>query len=602
MTSRKTTLAALALALMSTSALAERFVSFGDSLSDNGNLSAATGGAQPGPTYVGGRFSNGTVWVEQLAGSMSGFFPVGVINNSTSTNFAFGGARTDTAVSNPPGTGTQIGGYLARGGNFSSDTVVTVWAGANDIFQSLQGASANPSTAGAVISGVGATAASNVASQVTTLANAGATTVVVLNLPNLSSTPQFSGTPVAQLAGAGSSAYNATLDTALASAAASSPNTNIIRVDINSVFQAVQASPGAFGFTNATGQCIGLSSCAGYLFYDGVHPTTAGHALVAQVVRQYLDAPRLSGVFSALGESIVDERRVGMNRAFDRLDTARTLTPGVNSYFINAMGDLRDQDRNRNRPNVRSSAFGVNFGFDRAFNSALAMSASGTVSAGQIKSGGIMEADTFNAGLDVAATYTAGIAFAKLGAGLGVTRFSQMERVTVGPLKNEASATGVSYNLGVELGTRHGFGMIELSPRARLGWVGGARNAFTETGIVAPLALGAQTVNALVGAGELRATVNLINTPAQRVAVTALIGYERYLTYSGNAITGRLSNNVSRPFRNVTGDPKGPGVIFGAGVSASLGSNWSMNVDYRGSVGESAAVRHGGQVGLRVSF
>ena len=40
---------------------------FGDSLSDAGNVFAATAGQQPGSPYYDGRYSNGPVWVEYLA-------------------------------------------------------------------------------------------------------------------------------------------------------------------------------------------------------------------------------------------------------------------------------------------------------------------------------------------------------------------------------------------------------------------------------------------------------------------------------------------------------------------------------------------------------
>ena len=44
-----------------------RLVVFGDSLSDNGNLYAATGGGTPtSPPYYQGRFSNGPVFTELL--------------------------------------------------------------------------------------------------------------------------------------------------------------------------------------------------------------------------------------------------------------------------------------------------------------------------------------------------------------------------------------------------------------------------------------------------------------------------------------------------------------------------------------------------------
>src|SRR4051794_146985 len=45
-----------------------KVVVFGDSLSDVGNVSAATGGAVPAsPPYFHGRFSNGPVYAETLA-------------------------------------------------------------------------------------------------------------------------------------------------------------------------------------------------------------------------------------------------------------------------------------------------------------------------------------------------------------------------------------------------------------------------------------------------------------------------------------------------------------------------------------------------------
>lgn len=51
-------------------ALFGNIVAFGDSLTHNGNLYAATeatGGIPPAPSYSNGRFSNGPVWVEYLA-------------------------------------------------------------------------------------------------------------------------------------------------------------------------------------------------------------------------------------------------------------------------------------------------------------------------------------------------------------------------------------------------------------------------------------------------------------------------------------------------------------------------------------------------------
>jgi len=66
---------------------------------------------------------------------------------------------------------------------------------------------------------------------------------------------------------------------------------NIFRPDVNNLLQLVQASPGAYGFDNATDACFDTSTSTStpticqnpdrYLFWDSVHPTKHGHALIA---------------------------------------------------------------------------------------------------------------------------------------------------------------------------------------------------------------------------------------------------------------------------------------------------------------------------------
>ena len=56
--------------------------------------------------------------------------------------------------------------------------------------------------------------------------------------------------------------------------------------------QAVVADPVSFGLTNATDMCItafvkGAAHCKqpkDYLFWDGIHPTGAGHAILAALI------------------------------------------------------------------------------------------------------------------------------------------------------------------------------------------------------------------------------------------------------------------------------------------------------------------------------
>ena len=64
--------------------------SFGDSLSDVGNVDLATGGIEPASPYVDGQFSNGPVWAQDLAGKLG--LPALIPSLAGGTDYAFGGA------------------------------------------------------------------------------------------------------------------------------------------------------------------------------------------------------------------------------------------------------------------------------------------------------------------------------------------------------------------------------------------------------------------------------------------------------------------------------------------------------------------------------
>ncbi len=74
------------------------------------------------------------------------------------------------------------------------------------------------------------------------------------------------------------------------------PGIRFISFDGNALFAAIVASPAAYGITNATEPCltfgvIGHAICSNpneYLFWDGLHPTTAGHQRIASTALQLL--------------------------------------------------------------------------------------------------------------------------------------------------------------------------------------------------------------------------------------------------------------------------------------------------------------------------
>ncbi|MEO9574475.1 MAG: SGNH/GDSL hydrolase family protein [Tateyamaria sp.] len=289
------------------SPLTDTYSSFwvlGDSLSDNGNLFALTG-TPPAP-YFNGRVSNGPVWNEQIIAdfaSENGQAPVvgnfgGETQLTFNGNFAFAGARADNET-NPR---IPIPGLLAQTLEFLSVTtptdrganpLVSVWAGANDIFQGLPLAATLEQ-----VQGVGKAAARAVVQSVSTLGLSGVQNVMVFNLPDIGKTPAFSGSVAASMA---TTAFNQELAGGLAGL---SPVLNIIEVDTFGTFNAIQSDPLAFGLSNASDACLDSLACVlggdavqdSYLFWDGVHPTAAGHRLIAETAISAATVPLPAGL------------------------------------------------------------------------------------------------------------------------------------------------------------------------------------------------------------------------------------------------------------------------------------------------------------------
>ena len=72
---------------------------------------------------------------------------------------------------------------------------------------------------------------------------------------------------------------------------AANPSVRIDLVDLFTEANAIVNNPSAYGFTNVTDEGINAGPNANlnqYLFWDDVHPTTAGHALIADAALQAL--------------------------------------------------------------------------------------------------------------------------------------------------------------------------------------------------------------------------------------------------------------------------------------------------------------------------
>jgi phospholipase/lecithinase/hemolysin len=256
-------------------------VSFGDSLSDVGNYYAASGDAAP-PSFLNydqGRASNGPIWLEYLAKDLGVAVPTASVNGGT--DYAYAGATTGTGTTaatffgfgptvTVPNIGKQISTYLAAN-TPTANQLFTIWGGANDFLNAGQ---TNPFVP-----------AGNIATEIATLAAAGAKQFLVVNLPPLGDLPATSSypAPVPQELNALSAAFNNIL-LGETTQLQQSLGIQIQTLDVHSLFENVIADPAQYGLTNVTTDAVqdnGGTNAQGYLFWDPVHPTTAVDAIIA---------------------------------------------------------------------------------------------------------------------------------------------------------------------------------------------------------------------------------------------------------------------------------------------------------------------------------
>jgi outer membrane lipase/esterase len=273
-------------------------VVFGDSLSDSGNV-ASLGRYDPtqiisGNTYIPdnayafGTLSNGPVWATQFAALIGlPLAPSAVppLPYGGGSNYAFASARTGAASAGNPapslldqrdmylgvslGAADPAGLYVVAGGGNNARDALEDPAFAEDPF----------GTAGAYA----AQFAADIESIVHSLQVAGAQHIVVWNTPNLGVVPAVAigGAPAIGAA----TLVAQFMNTALAESMMDEPGVDLF--DLDGFFGSVLANPARFGYTNVTDACgAPINNCdpATALFWDGVHPTTKTHGLLAQAM------------------------------------------------------------------------------------------------------------------------------------------------------------------------------------------------------------------------------------------------------------------------------------------------------------------------------
>lgn len=270
---------------------------FGDSLSDTGNVYAATGFTFPPPPYFFGRFSNGPVWVETLA--------TGIGHGAQSTasflggnNYAFGGARMN-GTSPVPGVLQQMGGLWAPSHPVADpNALYVVVGGGNDMRDARSAFTTNSAADQAARQAAAEAAANNLIASLGFLASRGAHEVLISNLPDLGVTPEAAFLGLQYASSDVTQRFNALMGSVMAAGASFGLDMHFLDMAglLATVFDDALNHGGAqYGVTNVTTPCGAFAgsigtSCDVSLFSDDLHPSARAHRLIGLAA---LDAVRV---------------------------------------------------------------------------------------------------------------------------------------------------------------------------------------------------------------------------------------------------------------------------------------------------------------------
>jgi outer membrane lipase/esterase len=353
----------------------DNVVVFGDSLSDTGQFFSTSLN-----DYTKFTTNPGEVAVQLVAGTYGFDLQPSRVNGS---DYAFGGSGviTDDDGADPsiPTITQQVTDYLGSSTHADPHSLYMVWGGANDIFYH-----STQYGIGTLFPGAGETlaqattninaAATQEVALINQLKQAGANYIVVFNLPDIGATPSANANEafvpgIKNFLTQVSQSYNQILNAGLGS--------HTLAVNTYALFGQIVADPAKYGFTNInTPACTTSSShdCDGstlvapgadqtYLFADGVHPTTAAHAMLAQVVLSELAAPRQ---ISLLGEAPLAATTVQSGVLRDEM--LKDQDGATRRTFVNLDYSQQRFDGSVNAPQTQSNNLNFTAGVDTPFN------------------------------------------------------------------------------------------------------------------------------------------------------------------------------------------------------------------------------------------
>jgi len=267
----------------------QNLIAFGDSSVDVGNVFLSTDQTRPpSPPYFEGRFSNGPVFVEQIAEELG--LSASTPSVAGGNNYAFGGAQLGDGISEQetPNIGSQIDIYLSSN-TPREDDLLLISGGSNNFF-TLDNI---PDPAATV---------DLLAEHITTLANAGGENFAVTNLPPLGNTPFVTNQGGTEIVNTLISNYNTLLDQEL-DLLETELDIEIYELDLENTVRKIFNNPATFGLTNVTDPALNqqtgevVENPNEFLFWDNVHPSATVSEIVAQNALEVI--PKGTGKFIA---------------------------------------------------------------------------------------------------------------------------------------------------------------------------------------------------------------------------------------------------------------------------------------------------------------
>ncbi|MBA3850355.1 MAG: hypothetical protein C0502_10240 [Opitutus sp.] len=586
-------LASLGLATAAVAQPAQRSYSnyyfFGDSLTDSGNLFTLTG--QPPAPYYNGRFSNGPTYAEYLA---PGLLPsVTAPAGSTKLNFAFAGATATGTTPVPASLAVQVAAYQARGIAANPNGLYVLLAGANDLLNAIQVPANQNATA---MTNTGVAASTAVSSAVQSLAGLGAKNILVLNLPDISKTARFttgSGASGALFMQNGVLAYNRDIATRIGQLALPA-DVKVTVFDLGAVFDGILANASRFGFSVTNREYLGTllaggnpGDVNGYIFWDGIHPTTRAQAIFAQVISEVLNPEFVLGTSAVQGTAMLIAADMSADAIAGRLDLVRRggKREGAHGFVSYSYKDgSRDWTGYQNEFNYTGSVIAA--GFDANLGSEIV--------AGLVVTKENIEADlkagagSFKLEGQTVAAYAqwkSGAFFASASAGVGSHDLRGIVRTTAfGGLPTSGKTDGDRWSGQFRIGWDFATDSVHVTPFAGLRYTKGKIGAYTESDVAGlNYSFDSQTAksfDATIGA----ALDWQIRDGDMPLFLGGYALFQKDLADDVRELSGRLANTISARTRITTQDGLNESIKLGVRFGGSFSKRWSWGAGYMAEV------------------